>query len=238
MPQSFCRIQRVVSGSCFNSVGIAPMRRANPWCAHQAVPAVRLGLVEGRVGLMEPIFDIRHLPVCLSGTKAYRAAQARRLLLRHSVQQLERLLLPQQVSRLAALERAADEAGIALDVAPMGPASFETGSAMAEELMRRPLPTVVICFNDLTALGVTARLLQLGVRVPEQISVAGWGGTKVAGYTTPALTTLSAPLAQLGSAAVEQLVLSHGDHPGAVVPSVTLQVTLAARATTGRAREV
>src|SRR5438876_43611 len=80
MPQSFLRIQRVVSGSCFNSVGIAPMRRANPWCAHQAVPAVRLGLVEGRVGLLEPIFDIRHLPVCLSGTKAYRAAQARRLL--------------------------------------------------------------------------------------------------------------------------------------------------------------
>jgi DNA-binding LacI/PurR family transcriptional regulator len=142
------------------------------------------------------------------------------------------------MDRLAALERAADEAGMSLDVTPMGQASFETGSAMAEELMRKPLPSVVICFNDLMALGVTARLLRLGVRVPEQISVAGWGGTKVASYSTPALTTLSAPLAQLGSAAVEQLVLSHGDRPGVTVPPVILEVTLAARATTGRAREV
>jgi LacI family transcriptional regulator/LacI family repressor for deo operon, udp, cdd, tsx, nupC, and nupG len=140
--------------------------------------------------------------------------------------------------RLAALRQGAAEAGMALDVAPMGPATFETGSAVAEELVRHALPTAVVCFNDLMALGVTATLLRLGVRVPEQISVAGWGGSKVAGYSTPALTTLAAPLTELGTAAVEQLLLTHHDPPGAPRLPVTLQARLLARATTARAREV
>jgi DNA-binding LacI/PurR family transcriptional regulator len=138
--------------------------------------------------------------------------------------------------RLAALTEASERAGIALSVAPPGPANFETGSLVADQLVREPLPTVVICFNDVMAMGVIARLLQLGVEVPDQVSVTGWGGTKVSSYTTPALTTLAAPLAELGTAAVEQLLLAQDDEPGTVAPPVTLESALVARATTGRAR--
>jgi DNA-binding LacI/PurR family transcriptional regulator len=139
--------------------------------------------------------------------------------------------------RLQAMTSAAENAGMDLAVTARGPATFETGSAMADELVRKPLPSVVICFNDMMALGVVARLLALGVRIPEQLSVTGWGGTKVASYTTPALTTLAAPLTELGTAAVQQLLLAQGDPVGAGVAPVTLETTLVARATTGRARD-
>jgi LacI family transcriptional regulator/LacI family repressor for deo operon, udp, cdd, tsx, nupC, and nupG len=137
--------------------------------------------------------------------------------------------------RLAALRKAA--AGIDLTVAPMGPATFESGSAAADDLVRQPLPTAVLCFNDQMAMGVVARLLQLGVRIPEQTSVTGWGGTKMGAYSTPALTTIAAPLADLGSAAVGELLLAQNDDPEADPTPVTLEATLLARATTGRARD-
>ncbi|HEX3780407.1 MAG TPA: LacI family DNA-binding transcriptional regulator [Pseudonocardiaceae bacterium] len=139
--------------------------------------------------------------------------------------------------RLGALAEAAETAGLALEVGPMGPGTFETGSAVAEQLVRKPLPSVVMCFNDVMALGVVARLLQLGVRIPEQISVTGWGGTKTASYSTPAVTTLAAPLAEMGTAALEQLLLAEHDPQDSEISPIRLEATLAARATTGRARE-
>ena len=139
--------------------------------------------------------------------------------------------------RLAALHKAGSAAGIDITAAPMGPATFESGSDAADELVRRPLPTAVLCFNDQMAMGVVARLLQLGVRIPEQTSVTGWGGAKVGAYSTPALTTMAAPLADLGSAAVAELLLAQNDNPEADPAPVTLEATLVARATTGRARE-
>jgi len=91
----------------------------------------------------------------------------------------------------------------------------------------------VICFNDVMALGVTARLLELGVNVPGQVSVVGWGGTRIAGYSTPALTTIAVPLSELGSVAVDQALLAEESTQAEVQP-VVLGVELVARATTGR----
>jgi DNA-binding LacI/PurR family transcriptional regulator len=139
--------------------------------------------------------------------------------------------------RLGALTAAAEEAGIGVEVADWGPATFETGSVVADSVVRGRLPTVVVCFNDVIALGVIARLLQLGLEVPGQVSVTGWGGTKVAGYSTPSLTTLAAPLSVLGTAAVEQLLLTGDEAEAAAAgPPVLLEGTLQARSSTGRAR--
>lgn len=137
------------------------------------------------------------------------------------------------VERRNAIIAAGEQTGLHVDVAGPGVPSFEWGSDAAEKLVRTPLPSVVICFNDIMALGVTARLLQLGVNVPGQVSVAGWGGTRIAGYSTPALTTIALPLSELGSVAVDQ-VLAATAGVQADVPPVMLGVELLARATTGR----
>jgi DNA-binding LacI/PurR family transcriptional regulator len=149
------------------------------------------------------------------------------------------LYLPGPENSWAAMERrdaiiaAGERTGLHVEVAEPGVPSFEWGSSAAEKLVRRPLPSVVICFNDIMALGVTARLLELGVNVPGQVSVAGWGGTRIAGYSTPALTTIAVPLSELGSVAVDQALLAQGGQR-AEAPPVMLGVELVARATTGR----
>jgi DNA-binding LacI/PurR family transcriptional regulator len=149
------------------------------------------------------------------------------------------LYLPGPENSWAAAERrnaivaAGERTGLRIDVAEPGAPSFERGSAAAEQLVRTPLPSVVVCFNDIMALGVTARLLELGVNVPGQVSVAGWGGTRIAGYSTPALTTIALPLSELGSVAVDQALIATAG-PQAELPPVVLGVELLARATTGR----
>jgi DNA-binding LacI/PurR family transcriptional regulator len=137
--------------------------------------------------------------------------------------------------RLQALITASSEAGLALDVGAHGPASFETGRDFAEHIVRSPLPSAVLCFNDIMALGVVARLLSLGVRIPEQVSVTGWGGTKMSGYYAPALTTVTVPFAELGRAAIEQVLLPETAEERLTTRHTLFDVSLTARATTGRA---
>ncbi|MDX6353856.1 MAG: LacI family transcriptional regulator, partial [Streptomyces sp.] len=163
--------------------------------------------------------------------------------------------------RRRAITQAAEETGLGLEVREPTRSTFEAGTRAAEQLMHTPLPTAVVCFNDAMALGLTARLLALGVQVPGQISVVGWGGSQLAGYTTPAITTLAVPLREVGSAAVDLLQTAYGEAAGGsaggsvagsagtstgqpAAPSpvdahdpVRLKVTLLPGATTGRARE-
>jgi DNA-binding LacI/PurR family transcriptional regulator len=138
--------------------------------------------------------------------------------------------------RQAAAAVAAREADVQFELGGSSRPSFEAGAGYAEELIRRPLPSAVLCFNDIMALGVVSRLLALGVRVPDQVSVCGWGGTRLAGYYTPPLTTVSMPLGDLGRIAVEQL-LSRPVPPAPTDPNphLLLDVRLEVRATTGRA---
>jgi DNA-binding LacI/PurR family transcriptional regulator len=138
--------------------------------------------------------------------------------------------------RRAAAAEAAGEAGVQFDLGPHGPPSFEAGAGHADRLIRSPLPTAILCFNDVMALGLVSRLLAVGVGVPERVSVCGWGGTQLAGYYTPALTTVTMPLTNLGRIAVEQLLLRPVPPPPSDPnPHLMLDVTLDARATTGRA---
>lgn len=138
--------------------------------------------------------------------------------------------------RQAAAAAAADEADLQFDLGGSSTPSFEAGVAQADDLIRRPLPTAILCFNDIMALGVVSRLLAVGVRVPDQVSVCGWGGTRLAGYYRPPLTTVSMPLRDLGRIAVEQLLSRPVPPPPTdPEPHLLLDVSLEVRATTGRA---
>jgi DNA-binding LacI/PurR family transcriptional regulator len=64
----------------------------------------------------------------------------------------------------------------------------------------------------------------------------GWGGSTLAGHSTPAVTTLAVPLRELGTTAVDELLAVPKDPPATPPEPVTLDVTLVARATTARAR--
>lgn len=69
----------------------------------------------------------------------------------------------------------------------------------------RTLPEAVFCGNDMTAIGVLHRLQELGIRVPEEISVAGFDNIFTAAVSSPPLTTVDQCIYEMGSMAAEIL---------------------------------
>ena len=68
------------------------------------------------------------------------------------------------------------------------------------------LPTAVLAYNDQVAIGVINRLGRNGVDVPGRVSVIGFDDIFASSLITPALTTVAAPLRQMGITAVRNLL--------------------------------
>lgn len=68
-----------------------------------------------------------------------------------------------------------------------------------------PLPEVIFCASDDYALGALKCLTHHGIRVPEDILLAGYDDTESAVMSNPSITSVHIPLESLCNAAVEQL---------------------------------
>lgn len=69
----------------------------------------------------------------------------------------------------------------------------------------RPRPDAVFAANDMMAVGCLAALQEAGLRVPDDVALAGFDDIPIARYVAPALTTIRVPIATLGSAALDAL---------------------------------
>lgn len=78
-------------------------------------------------------------------------------------------------------------------------------SAVRSILSHSPLPTAVLCGNDLIALGAISAFQEAGVRVPEDVSVVGADDVFFAALARPPLTTVAVPRERLGRMALEVL---------------------------------
>ncbi len=90
--------------------------------------------------------------------------------------------------------------------------TFEDG-VQAAAWLAEIRPSAVQCFSDVMAMGVLQGLLELGLRVPQDISVIGFDNREFAAYATPKLTTIAQPNQELGLAAA-QLFLNRMDDGG------------------------
>jgi len=83
----------------------------------------------------------------------------------------------------------------------------EGGYRAAEHLLAvRPRPTAVACGNDMIALGAIDAIIDRGLRIPADISIAGFDDMPFASSRLIGLTTVRQPLQRLGSTAVETLL--------------------------------
>ncbi len=88
-----------------------------------------------------------------------------------------------------------------------GDFSFESGIRCGLELLRRhPAPTAIFAANDEMAVGVIHAAHQLGIRVPEQLSVAGYDDSPLASRSLPPLTTFHRHNERLAVLATEKLL--------------------------------
>ncbi|WP_423920346.1 LacI family DNA-binding transcriptional regulator [Frigoribacterium sp. 2-23] len=98
-----------------------------------------------------------------------------------------------------------------------GDFSRASGRAVAERLAPRLLDDesagrdrdglrAIVCANDQTALGVLDVFAREGVDVPGRVLVTGFDGIDAGRFSTPRLTTVRQPMAELGRVAVRSIV--------------------------------
>ncbi|HJA03319.1 MAG TPA: LacI family transcriptional regulator [Candidatus Microbacterium stercoravium] len=115
---------------------------------------------------------------------------------------------------------------------PCGSA-FEDGYG-AWPAVRETRATGVIAFNDVVALGFLGRLSEEDVRVPEDISVAGFDDIPFSRYSSPSLTTMTARLGDVGER-IWTTLLAQMRGEADLEPTM-FAPELAARSSTGAAR--
>lgn len=114
----------------------------------------------------------------------------------------------------SALEDAAMTVGTSL--IKQGAFTYKSGmDAMAKLLSGKQKPTAVFAANDDMAAGAVAEAHRQGLRVPEDISVAGFDDTSLASTVWPSLTTVRQPIAEMAGRAVELLSQSSDLDPSA-----------------------
>jgi LacI family transcriptional regulator len=112
-------------------------------------------------------------------------------------------------ARLAGHASALAEVGVLPDpalVRPTEPTALR-GHAAAGELLDRPRrPTALIGFNDKAAVGAMAAAAERGLRIPDDLSIAGFDDIDLAQATSPMLTTVRQPVQEMGRIAVSLLI--------------------------------
>lgn len=111
--------------------------------------------------------------------------------------------------RLEGYRAALERSGLTFDpaiVMEKMPTLKEGKEAMAELLSLRDRPTAVFAASDMLAVGAMSALRERGLRIPEDISVAGFDDIDFAAYTDPPLTTVRVPAWEMGEIAVSLLV--------------------------------
>jgi DNA-binding LacI/PurR family transcriptional regulator len=97
--------------------------------------------------------------------------------------------------------------------------------------------TAFLSFNDIAAIGCIRALHDVGLRVPEDVSVVGFDDIKEAAFQTPSLTTIRQPLHQMGALAVRTLLQQLGGANGNGLPQIAVEPELIIRESTGPSRK-
>ena len=82
----------------------------------------------------------------------------------------------------------------------------EGKAAFAQVISRTSGPSIVLCGNDVLAVGAIRGAEELGLKVPDDISITGFDDIEIAQVVSPALTTVHVPHRDMGRFAAEELI--------------------------------
>jgi LacI family transcriptional regulator len=93
------------------------------------------------------------------------------------------------------------------DLVQAGDYTYERGRAAARLLLDRPdRPTAIFAANDQSAMGVMDTAKALGLRIPQDLSVAGFDNIPESMHGTPMLTTVDQSIHEMGALATKMLI--------------------------------
>jgi LacI family transcriptional regulator len=136
--------------------------------------------------------------------------------------------------RLAAYKAALTDYGVAIDPALITEGDFfqPQGYECARTLLALPKPpTAIFASNDVSAFGVMEAVRDLGLRIPDDISIVGFDDIHQASQVNPPLTTVRQPLEEMGRTAAAML-LDYIADPEKPVERIDLPTQLIVRGST------
>lgn len=104
-------------------------------------------------------------------------------------------------ARIQGYERALDSAGIRFDpdLIQAGDWTCQSGQQAARQLFELSSPpSAIFASNDMMAIGALTFLHEAGIRVPEDVSIIGLDNIALSAFTSPPLTTVATPIAEVG----------------------------------------
>jgi LacI family xylobiose transport system transcriptional regulator len=137
-------------------------------------------------------------------------------------------------ARVSGFRSAMEEAGVEVDDELVIFSDFhrEDGIEHGHRLLSRPdRPTAIFAGSDLQAFGVYEAARELGLRVPEDVSVVGYDDLQVAQWVGPPLTTIRQPLTEMAEQAT-RLALSLRNRQETETLRVDLATSLVVREST------
>lgn len=140
---------------------------------------------------------------------------------------------PWAQERMEGYRRAHRDAGVPLDdklIFNAGSTVDEGASAALQLIQENPNATAIQAVNDLVAIGAANALLNQGIRIPQDLSVAGFGNVLVSEYFRVPLTTVRQPKLRLGAMAMDVMQKIMAGEPA---QPVRLAAELTIRASTG-----
>lgn len=109
---------------------------------------------------------------------------------------------------------------------------YEAAMAFFRDRSAADRPTAVTCYNDLVALGVVRALIELGLSIPDDVSVVGFDDIHLLEYLPLRLTSVRTPKFRMGQIATQMLV-RHIEAKEALPPQkLTLEAELVVRDST------
>ncbi len=117
--------------------------------------------------------------------------------------------LQSDIERLAGFKAAMKQARIRVraEFVAQGDGRPEGAAAAAAQLLSLPdPPTAILCYNDMSALGVLQEATARNLIVPGDLSVAGFDDIFFASLLNPPLTTVRQPKREIGRRAIQLLL--------------------------------
>ena len=111
-----------------------------------------------------------------------------------------------------------------------GDLTIENGAALTKELLEVPEPLdAVFAVCDSAAFGAMRTIKHHGLRIPQDIAVAGFTDEPVAAIVDPPLTTVAQPIFEIGEAAVQSFLQQVGREGNANPGTKELRTRLVVR---------
>jgi LacI family transcriptional regulator len=117
-----------------------------------------------------------------------------------------------------------------------GSAVFRGAEAMRQIRSEHPDATAVVCNSDIFAFGAIAECRRMGLRVPDDISIAGFDDDDYTTIFQPPLTTISVPAPDMGAHAAQSLLSALNEHRK--ITSIRLETKLVVRESTSVAPQL